>query len=97
MSLVGLNGKKLSTSGPTGRKVILHEVLEQGVPGLKIEAVGQWFKSQTPAEFLRGRLLMINYLLKAAISLDANMLASFLEGDVKEEVQNELQKGEEKE
>lgn len=96
--LIGPNGRPIVKSeGPTGRLLILHEIMVKGRPEIKIEARGQWFKDETPPEQLRGRLLMCNYFTRVATSIVGDMLGTFIDSDVNKEVQNainQLAKGE---
>jgi hypothetical protein len=89
--LVGPNGRPIVKSeGPTGRAIQLIEVMTNGVPSIQLGAKGEWFKDNSPPEILRGRLLMCTYMMNMATSILKDILGTFVDKDVEQEVQKHM-------
>ncbi len=99
MSLVGPNGKPIGTitNGDTGRTLRITEIMVKGEPFIKTEAKGTWFKDNTAGEHLRGRLMMAKYFQDASNAILRDLLGTFVDKEVNEEVQstiNQMAQGE---
>lgn len=91
--LVGPNGKPIVKSeGPTGRRIILHEIMVNGQPAIKTDAQGPWFQNDSPDEQLRGRLMICNYMMRSAVAFLSDILGTFVDREVAQEVQGHINK-----
>lgn len=90
--LVGPNGRPItSKEGPTGRVLVLREVMiKDGAVGLNTEAQGAWFKDASAPEQMRGRLLIAKYFMDAANAILRDMLGTFVDREVNQEVQQAI-------
>lgn len=94
--LVGPNGRPIVKSeGPTGRRLIVHEIMVKGQPELKLEAHGAWSKpcnnpQDQAREEIYARLLMSTYFQRMSVAVLGAILMEFKASEVEQEVQGHI-------